>query len=63
MAFGRVKAPGRNQFNELAAVYLSDTGESWRTVPIEVGVGPEDTSEISLLAAGSRGIVVFGSTC
>ena len=63
VAFGRVRAPGRNQFNELAAVFLSETGESWRTVPIEVGVGPEDGSEIYLLAAGPRGIVAFGGTC
>ena len=63
VGFGRVKAPGRNQINDLAEVYLSDTGETWRTVPIEVGVGPEDTSEVSLLAAGPRGIVMFGGTC
>lgn len=63
VAFGRVKAPGRNQFNELSAVFLSDTGETWRGVPIDVGVGPEDGSEIYLLAAGPRGIVAFGGTC
>ena len=63
MAFGRVKTPGRNQFSELAAVFLSEIGETWRTVPIDVGVGPEDGSEISLLAAGPRGMVVFGGTC
>lgn len=63
VAFGRVKTPGRNQFNELAAIFLSETGETWRTVPIDVGVGPEDTSEIILLAAGPRGIVLFGDTC
>ncbi len=63
VAFGRVKTPGWNQFNELAAVFLSETGETWRTVPIDVGVGPEDGSEVSLLAAGPRGMVVFGGTC
>ena len=63
VAFGRVKAPGRNQFDELAAVFLSDTGETWRPVPIDAGVGPGDTSEISLLAGGPRGMVVFGGTC
>lgn len=63
VAFGRLEVPGRNQFNELAAVFLSETGESWRTAPVDVGVGPEDGSEISLLAAGSRGIVLFGGTC
>lgn len=63
VGFGRVKTPGRNQFNELAAVFLSDTGQTWRTVPIDVGVGPEDGSEISLLAAGPQGMVVFGGTC
>lgn len=63
VAFGRARAPGRNPYNELAAVFLSDDGESWRTVPIGTGVGPADTSEISLLAAGARGIVLFGDTC
>lgn len=63
VAFGRLKAPGRNQFNELAAVFLSETEETWRPVPIDIGVGPEDGSEIYLLAAGPRGIVAFGGTC
>lgn len=63
VAFGRMQAPGRNQFNELGAVFLSGTGESWRPVPIEAGVAPEDAASISHLAAGPRGIVVFGSIC
>ncbi|MBI3748488.1 MAG: hypothetical protein HY262_06555 [Chloroflexi bacterium] len=63
VAYGRVRLPGRNQFNDQAAVFLSDTGDSWRTVPIDAGVGPADTSEIHLLAAGPHGIVLFGDTC
>lgn len=64
VGFGRVDAPGRQgRLNDLAAVFLSDTGEIWRIVPIDAGVGLADTSEISLLAAGPRGIVVFGGTC
>ncbi len=63
VAYGRVKVPGRNQFNDLAAIFLSETGESWRTVPIDVGVGPVDTSEIYLVVAGPRSIVLFGDTC
>jgi len=63
VAFGRLKAPGRNQVDELAAVFDSEDGRTWRAVPIEAGVGPQDTSEVSLLAAGPRGIVLFGDTC
>ena len=63
VAYGRVKVPGRNQFNDLAAVFLTDTGESWSTVPIDADVGPADSSEIYLLVAGPRGIVLFGNTC
>lgn len=63
VAYGRVRAPGRNQFNELAAIFLSDTGEVWRAVPIDVGVGPDDSSEIYLLAAGRLGIAAFGGVC
>lgn len=63
VAFGRVRAPGRNQLNELAAVFLSDNGHTWRPVPIDAGVGPDDGASISLLAAGRRGLVAFGNTC
>ena len=60
---GRAWQPGRNQLNEMGAVFLSDDGERWRTVLLEEGVADGDTSEIFLAVAGERGIVLFGGTC
>ncbi len=63
MGHGRARTPGRNQFNEMAVVFVSDDGERWRTAVIDDGVGPGDTSEISLGARGAGGAVLFGNTC
>jgi hypothetical protein len=63
IAYGRMQAPGRGPAGELAAIFLSETGETWRTVPIEAGVATQDTSEIHGLAAGPSGAIVIGGTC
>ena len=63
IGWGRVSQPGRNQFNDMGAIYQSANGIAWTVVPIDAGVGRHDTSEIQLVTAGPAGIVIFGDVC
>jgi hypothetical protein len=63
VAWGRTSTPGRNQFNDLAAIFLSSTGDVWEIVPIVSGVAPPDTSEVYHVAVGPTGFLVFGGVC
>ena len=63
VGWGRMGAPNRNQFNEVAAIYLSVDGSQWVTVPLVTGVGADDTAEIHRVVAGPAGLIAFGGTC
>ena len=63
VAWARVAAPGRNQFNELAAVLVSTRGGPWRSSVISHGVGAEDTAELTGVAVGAGGLLAYGGTC
>jgi hypothetical protein len=63
IGWGRVSQPGRNEFNDMAAIDLSATGVAWTVVALDAGVGPADASEIQLIAPGPAGIVVIGDVC
>ena len=63
IAWGRVDQPGRNQFNDMAAIYRSADGHHWQVVPLDDGVGPLDGSEISIVAAGPIGDLALGDVC
>jgi hypothetical protein len=58
-----VGTPGRNQFNEIAAVFLSADGMLWRSVPVDDGVGRQDTSELTGVAVGPLGLIAYGGVC
>lgn len=63
VGWGRAETRGRNQFNDMGAVYLSATGDRWEVVLVDTGVNPVDASEIAQLAASPRGIVAIGGVC
>lgn len=63
MGLGRVHQPGRNQFDDMGAIYLSADGVAWAVVPVDAGVGGADGSELHLVADGPAGIVVVGGVC
>lgn len=63
VAWGKASMPGRNQFNDMGAVYLSQDGRAWVTVPLDAGVGPNDASEIQLIASGPGGLLALGGVC
>lgn len=63
VGWGRVPAPGRNQFNDMGAVFLSADGRSWRAVIVEHGVNAPSTSELYGVAAGPGGYLAFGNVC
>jgi hypothetical protein len=63
IGWGRTRWNGRNQFNDMGAIYLSSNGVDWVVVPLAAGVGQADASEFSLLAPGPAGIVVLGNVC
>jgi hypothetical protein len=63
IGWGRVSQPGRNQFNDMGAIYQSANGIAWTVVPLDAGVGRRDASEIQLVTAGPAGMVVFGDVC
>ena len=63
VGWGRTATPGRNQFDDMGAAYLSATGDAWTVVPIDDGVGPRDTSEIHLVVAGPAGLLAVGGVC
>lgn len=53
--WGRVQTPGRNQFNDMGAVFVTRDGEHWRSIALDDGVGPQDTSEPYGETAGPDG--------
>ena len=63
LAWGRTPMPGRNQFNDMGAVFASVDGVGWRTIPVEHGVEPANASTISDIAAGPSGYLAVGSVC
>lgn len=63
IGWGRVSQPGRNQFNDMGAMYLSSDGINWRVTPIDAGVRRQDASEFSLVADGPAGILILGNVC
>ncbi len=63
LGWGRVPMPGRNQFNDMAAVFLSPNGREWRAVPIDDGVNAASVSELAGVAVGPGGYLAFGSVC
>jgi hypothetical protein len=63
VAWGSSPTPGRNQFNAMGSVFLSRDGVAWRTVLLDHGVGPLDTSEIAGVAGGPMGLLAFGGVC
>jgi hypothetical protein len=63
VGWGRVPTPGRNQFNDMGAVFVSADGRSWRAVLVEHGVNAPSTSELYGVAAGPSGYLAFGSVC
>ncbi len=63
VAWGRMPIPGRNQFNDMGAVFVSADGRSWQAVPIDHGVNAASTSEIAGIAAGPSGYLAHGGVC
>lgn len=63
VAWGRTPMPGRNQFNDMGAVFVSADGVTWRTVAIEHGVNAVSASSIVDVAIGSQGLLAVGSVC
>lgn len=63
VGWGRIEARGRNQFNDMGAVFVSNNGEQWRSIALDDGVGAEDTSEPSGIAIGPRGLLAYGGVC
>jgi hypothetical protein len=63
VGWGRVEAPGRNQFNDMGAVFISTDGLHWRAVALDDGVAATDTSEPNAVAIGPLGMLAFGGVC
>ena len=63
VAWGRLPQPGRNQFNDMGAVFHTDDGKHWTSVPVEHGVNAESTSTIIGVTAGEDALVAYGSVC
>lgn len=63
VAWGRVPMQGRNQFNDLAAVFTSPDGRDWTVTPIVHGVNGPSTSELVGVAVGPHGYLAFGGVC
>lgn len=63
VGWGRVGAEGRNQFNDMGAVFVSGDGLRWRSIPLQAGVGPLDTSEPNGVAIGPLGVLAYGGVC
>ena len=63
LGWGRVGAPGRNDFNDFAGIFVTADGRGWRSVALDGGVAPPDTSEVYRVAAGPAGWLAFGSVC
>ncbi len=63
VGWGRVEAHGRNQFNDMGAVFVSADGERWRSIALDDGVGPQDTSEPYGVSVGPLGLIAYGGVC
>jgi hypothetical protein len=63
LGWGRTPMPGRNQFNDMGAVFASPDGVRWRTVPVEHGVNAVNASTINDIAVGPDGFLAVGSVC
>ena len=63
VAWGRVEAVGRNQFNDEGAIFVSGDGVNWRAVTLDDGVGAGDTSEPHGVATGPLGLLAWGGVC
>ena len=63
VGWGRVATPGRNQFNDMGAVFVSTDGLRWRAIPIDDGVGAADGSELSGVGIGPLGMLAYGGVC
>ncbi len=63
VGWGRTPMEGRNQFNDMGAVFLSRDGISWRTVPIDHAVNQVSASELSGVAVGPGGLLAYGGVC
>lgn len=63
LAWGRTPMPGRNQFNDMGAVFASADGVAWQAIPITHGVEPANASTIAGIAAGPGGYLAIGNVC
>jgi hypothetical protein len=63
LAWGRTPMPGRNQFNDMGAVFASADGVAWQAIPMSHGVEPANASTITGIAAGPGGYLAIGSVC
>ena len=63
VAWGRAPQDGRNQFNDMGAVWLSVDGSAWREVLVDAGVNAASTSSIGGVAVGPLGLLAYGSVC
>jgi hypothetical protein len=63
LGWGRTPMPGRNQFNDMGAIFASADGVTWRTVPVEHGVNAVSASTINDVAIGPLGLLAVGSVC
>jgi hypothetical protein len=60
VGWGRAPMEGRNQFNDMGAVFLSRDGTSWQTVPVDHAV---NHSELQGVAVGPGGFLAHGGVC
>ena len=63
LGWGRASTPGRNQFNDMGAVFTSRDGRSWQAALIDHDVEAANTSELSGVAVGPRGYLAYGGVC
>jgi hypothetical protein len=63
IAWGRTPMPGRNQFNDMGAVFVSGDSVTWHTVAIEHGVNALSASTVADVAIGPHGMLAVGSVC
>ncbi|MGH2383056.1 MAG: hypothetical protein ACRDG7_17790 [Candidatus Limnocylindria bacterium] len=63
LGWGRAATPGRNQFNDMGAVFVSRDGRSWQTALIDHGVEAANGSELNGVAVGPRGYLAYGGVC
>ncbi len=63
IGWGRTPAQGRNQFNDMGAVFLSRDGRSWHALPVDHAVNAASASELTGVATGPLGFLAYGSVC